>query len=263
MPELADVEGFRRLLADRALDRPVRRVTVPDPELLEGTTPQGLGRALHGRRLTAANRHGKWLFAPTDDDAVLIWHFRMTGELRWGGAAGRHPHDRVGIAFDDGELCYREQRRLGRMWLVRGDQRVGDVTGTLGPDALDVDRDELGDVLAGTATVKARLMDQRRLAGIGNELSDEILWRARLHPARRGGELASAEIDRLNASMRAVLRDSARAGRIPEGPTWLDGQRGAADPRCPRCERPLRTGRVAGRTSYWCAACQPPNGRPS
>lgn len=258
MPELADVEGFRRVIAEHVVGRPVRGVAVPDAELLEGTTPQGLGRALRGRALVEPRRHGKWLLAPTDGGATLLFHFRMTGQLVWDEDTDRHRHDRIVLAFDGGELRYREQRRLGRVWLLRGDDELSEVTGPLGPDALEVDRDQLGELLAGRrAMLKTALMDQRHIAGLGNELSDEILWRAGLAPRRRTDELAADDVDRLHQSLREVLRDSVDVGRIPEEPGWLETERGADDPRCPRCGIGLQRETVAGRTSYWCPACQP------
>lgn len=258
MPELADVEGFARVLAEHAAGSAVRSVSVPDPELLEGTNPQGLGRALRGRQLAQPRRHGKWLIAPTADDGpVLLFHFRMTGQLRWAEDGDAHPHDRVVLRFDHGQLRYTEQRRLGRVWLVPSTEAIGEVTGPLGPDAADVDRGALAELLADrTGAIKSTLMDQKRIAGLGNELTDETLWRARLNPSRRAGALSAEHLDRLHRSLRQVLRDSIRAGKIPEGPTWLESQRGAREPICPRCTTQLRTGRVGGRTTYWCPSCQ-------
>jgi formamidopyrimidine-DNA glycosylase len=258
MPELPDIEGFRRVLADHAAGREVRAVTVPDEALLEGTTPQGLGQALRGRRLAEPRRHGKWLLGPTEDGPLLLFHFRMTGELVWADDGEHHAHDRVVLRFDEGELRYREQRRLGRLWLVRRESEVTEVTGELGPDAQEVDRQQLGELLAGRqAMVKSALMDQRRLAGVGNELSDEVLWDARLNPRTRTDELSEADLDRLHGSLHRVLERSVAAGRIPEQPGWLESQRGADDPRCPRCGTALRRATVAGRTAHWCPNCQP------
>lgn len=258
MPELPDVEGFRRVLADHAAGREVRAVTVPDEALLEGTTPQGLGQALRGRRLAEPRRHGKWLLAPTEDGPVLLFHFRMTGELVWADDGERHPHDRVVLRFDEGELRYREQRRLGRLWLLRSETALTEVTGALGPDLQEVDRERFAELVAGRrAMLKSALMDQRRLAGIGNELSDEILWDARLNPRTPTSDLSAADLDRLHASLRRVLEQSLEAGRIPEEPGWLESQRGADDPRCPRCDTALRRRTVSGRTAYWCPECQP------
>jgi formamidopyrimidine-DNA glycosylase len=258
VPELPDVEGFRRVLADHAAGREVRAVTVPDQELLEGTTPQGLGQALRDRRLAEPRRHGKWLFGPTEDGPILLFHFRMTGELVWAADGEGHPHDRVVLRFDEGELRYREQRRLGRLWLLSGEAEVAEVTGPLGPDAREVDRNRLRELLTATrAMLKSALMDQRRLAGVGNELSDEVLWDGRLNPRTRTDELSEADLDRLHRSVQRIIEQSIEAGRIPEEPGWLESQRGADDPRCPRCGTALRRETVAGRTAYWCPSCQP------
>lgn len=256
MPELPDVEAFRRV-ARHAAGRDVQAVTVPDATLVANTTPQGLGQALRGRRLGEPRRHGKWLLAPTEDGPTLVFHFRMTGELVWAEDGDRHPHDRVVLVVDGGELRYREQRRLGRVWLARDDGEVASVTGPLGPDALEIGRDQLSELLAGTrATLKSALMDQRRLAGVGNELADEVLWRAGLAPRTRADELSDAATTRLHTALSDVLADSVAAGRIPEEPGWLENQRGEDDPRCPACDQALQRETVAGRTTYWCARCQ-------
>lgn len=257
MPELPDVEGFRRVVADHAAGHEIRRVTVPDPTRLADTTPQGLGRALRGRRLAEPRRHGKWLLAPTEHGPTLVFHFRMTGAVVWADDADRHPHDRVVIAVDGGELRYREQRRLGHIWLVHGEDEIASVTGELGPDALEIGPEQFREVLAGTrATLKSTLMDQRRLAGLGNELTDEILWRAGLAPRARTDQLSDPTVARLHDALSTVLADSVAAGQIPEQPGWLESQRGADDPRCPSCGTRLRVETVAGRTTYWCPRCQ-------
>ncbi len=257
MPELPDVEGFRRVIADHATGHDIHSVTVPDPPRLADTTPQGLGQALRGRRFAEPRRHGKWLLAPTEDGPTLVFHFRMTGAMVWADDADRHPHDRVVMAVDGGELRYREQRRLGHIWLAHSEDEIASITGELGPDALEIDWEQLSEALAGTrATLKSALMDQRRLAGLGNELTDEILWRAGLAPRTRTDHLSDQAVAGLHDALSTVLADSVAAGQIPEQPGWLESQRSADDPRCPSCGTRLRVETVAGRTTYWCPRCQ-------
>jgi formamidopyrimidine-DNA glycosylase len=258
MPELPDVEGFRRFLARRAAGRRIEEVSVPNPAILRNTTPQAIGRALSGRTLARPRRIGKWLLAPADG-YVLLLHFGMTGLLSWASARDRtHRHDRLILRLEGGELRYRNMRMLGGVWLARDEAEARRLTGPLGPDAARIDRTQLEELLDGSrAGIKALLMNQRRIAGIGNELSDEILWRARVHPLRRASSLDRRERGRIHRALRDVIAIANRHGRIPVEDRWLRGQRGRRDPRCPRCRRPIERTTVAARTAYWCPGCQP------
>jgi formamidopyrimidine-DNA glycosylase len=257
MPELPDVEGFRRYFARYAEGRRIRGVRVPAPDVLRNTSPQGLARALRGRRFVHPRRHGKWLLAPTGGPTVLL-HFGMTGGLRWTAAPGAaHRHDRVILVLAGGELRYRNMRKLGGVWLARSDGDIDGITGTLGPDALALDGDGFSELLAGRrGGIKAMLMNQRVIAGIGNELSDEILWQTRVHPARRVSELGERRRSELYRTMQRVIAESNRHGRIPRKRSWISSQRGVREPVCPRCRSALRRSAIAGRTSYWCPRCQ-------
>ncbi|MFD8379276.1 Fpg/Nei family DNA glycosylase [Streptomyces sp. NPDC059679] len=259
MPELPDVEGFRRVLASCAEGRRVEGVEVGDAGVLRGVTSQRLRRELTGRRFDAPERHGKWLIARTDGPTVLL-HFGMTGDLTCHEHDDPpHPHDRVTIVLDDGhDLRYRDQRKLRGLWLAATDADLDRILGDQGPDALSVSRAELDERLAGRhGRVKATLTDQSVVAGLGNLLGDEILWRAGINPARRTDELTPEERARLERAMRGVLLTSVQAGHVPTSPSWLTGRRDDPDPHCPRCGSPLRRSRMAGRTTAWCPHCQP------
>lgn len=257
MPELPDVEGYRRYFARYARGKQVREVSAPARDMLRNTTPSALSRSLRGRRFGDPARHGKWLIAPTGGP-VLVFHFGMTGRFQWDGAGHPyHRHDRVVLGFADGTLRYRNMRKLGGVWMARDEDEVEAITGPLGPDALDVDAEAFEDLLAGRrGGAKATLMNQRLIAGIGNELSDEILWQARIGPARPVPTLDPRRRRALHRAMRRVIAESNRHGRIPRKRGWISSQRGVASPRCPRCRRGLRRSRIAGRTSYWCPRCQ-------
>ncbi|MDP8978071.1 MAG: Fpg/Nei family DNA glycosylase, partial [Actinomycetota bacterium] len=207
MPELPDVEGFRRFFARHARGSRVVRVTAPDPQVLRDTTVQGLGRALRGRRFGAPRRHGKWLFAPTDDGPTVVLHFGMTGRLGWSSdGSGRDRHDRLVLVLDAGELRVNSMRKLGGAWLARRERDLADITGPLGPDALSVTRDQLAARLAGRrGGVKSALMDQAVVAGPGNLVADETLWRARVHPRRPAASLSADELAAVHRSLREVL----------------------------------------------------------
>jgi formamidopyrimidine-DNA glycosylase len=258
MPELPDVEGFRRYWSRYMSGERVQRVEAPKPAIVRNRTAQALGRALAGRRFERPDRHGKWMIAATDGPTLLL-HFGMTGGLHWSRGDGehRHRHDRLVLVTRDGEMRYRNMRMLGGAWLARDERELDDIVGSLGPDAAEMDPDELEAVLDGRrGGVKATLMNQRVIAGIGNELSDEIVWRARIHPARSLAALGLGKRRELAAVTADVLAASNRHGRIPRESGWLEEQRGRRDARCPRCGRPFRRSRIVGRTSYWCPRCQ-------
>ena len=258
MPELPDVEGFRRYWSRYMTGERVHGVEVPKPAIVRNRTVEGLRRSLAGRRFERPDRHGKWMIAPTDGPALVL-HFGMTGGLHWSRAVGegRHRHDRLIFLTGSGEMRYRNMRMLGGAWLAADRRELDRITGPLGPDAADLDPSQLEGLLEGRrGGAKATLMNQRVVAGIGNELSDEILWRARIHPARPLKSLAPRKRRELAQTTSDVLTESSRHGRIPRQPGWLEEQRGLRDARCPRCGRAFRRSRIAGRTSYWCPRCQ-------
>ena len=251
------MEGFRRVLARGAAGRRIERVEVPDRVLLRNASPQALGRTLSGRRFAAPRRHGKWLIAPVNGASVLF-HFGMTGLLEWAErGAPAHVHDRLTFLCEGGELRYRNMRRFGGVWLARFEAEERAVTGALGPDAAALGREQLHTLLERRrGGIKAALMDQRLLAGVGNLLADEILWRARIHPRTPVAGLTPRRRDALHRALNDTLRRSIHAGRVPAADGWLTGVRDRRDPRCPRCGAHLRKATVAGRTTCWCPRCQ-------
>ncbi|TJZ58999.1 Fpg/Nei family DNA glycosylase [Streptomyces piniterrae] len=259
MPELPDVEAFRKVLASCAQGRRIQRVEVRDAGVLHGVSAARLRRELAGRSFTAAERHGKWLLARTDDGPTLMMHFGMTGELVCADAADPpDPHDRVVFTVGrERQLRYRDQRKLKGLWLA-DESGVARTLDRQGPDAMTVDRTGFDAALsARRGGVKSALLDQSVLAGLGNLLADEILWRARLHPARRVRDLTDGERGRLYRAMRGTLRPAVAAGHVPPRRSWLTGRRDDTDAVCPRCAEPLRRGRIAGRGTVWCPGCQP------
>jgi formamidopyrimidine-DNA glycosylase len=249
VPELPDVEGFRRVAAN-ATGRRIEQVDLLDRTLLRGGRPA----AVEGERFGDFERHGKWLIAPAGEAEVLM-HFGMTGRLDWERRRSeRHVHDRIVFVCRGGELRYRNMRKFGGVWISRRRERV---TGPLGPDATEVDRERLRELL-GTRRggLKAALMDQRLIAGLGNLMVDEIAWRARIDPRVRVKELSPRRLERLWEAMDEVVRDSIPTGRVPPADGWLTGARDERDARCPRCGSRLRKATVAGRTTAWCGRCQ-------
>jgi formamidopyrimidine-DNA glycosylase len=181
---------------------------------------------------------------------VLALHFGMTGSLEWDCAP--HEHDRLVLELESGVMAYRNMRRMGAIWLARDQGDVDRITAPLGPDWLAVSRRALDGVLDRRAAVKSILLDQSAAAGLGNLTADEALWRARIDPRRTGRSLARREGDALHHSIRRVLHDSVRAGRVPRRRTWLSGVRDDRTARCPRCGQRLRRATVGGRTAVYC-----------
>ncbi|GAB2874128.1 bifunctional DNA-formamidopyrimidine glycosylase/DNA-(apurinic or apyrimidinic site) lyase [Streptomyces deserti] len=259
MPELPDVEGFRKVLESCATGRVIQRVEVRDTGVLHGVSARGLRGALEGRRFTEPVRHGKWLLAHTDDGPTLMLHFGMTGRLvcaRPHDAA--EPHDRVLFTMAGGrQLRYRDQRKLQGLWLAADDSQVARRLARQGPDALAVDRETFEAALSShRGRVKTVLTDQSVLAGLGNLLADEILWRARLCPTSRASDLTESDRRRLYTQMRRTLHSSITAGCVPPRDTWLTGHRDDPSPTCPRCGDTLHRSRVARRGTVWCGRCQ-------
>lgn len=260
MPELPDVEGFRRTADDVAVGRTVTAITATDERVLRNTTPQGMGRALKGARVDAVQRHGKWLWLRTDQRCDLLLHFGMTG--------GLHPHtadepacghDRLVLALDDDtHLAVHMQRLLGGAWRVRSEAEAREITGALGPDALGLDGDDLQELLGGSrATLKSALMDQERLAGLGNELVDEVCWQVRRHPATGSADLTPSDWDDLAEALARVLDVGVDMGQVPRAEGFLNDAREDDEPHCPRCGTRLRRDTVAGRSTWLCPKEQP------
>jgi len=257
MPELPDVEAFKRTLGEHATGRRIERVEVHDAGALRGVSARQLNTRLRGCRFAEPLRRGKWVIARTDGPTVLM-HFGMTGSLRW---TARHVpeerFERVTFVTDDGELHYDDMRKLTGISLASNDDEAGRLLGSLGPDAVSVQRAEFAALLHDRrAALKTVLMDQHVVAGLGNLLTDEILWRACINPRRPASSLTVHEVGRLYARMRWVLRTSLQAGDVPANRSWLTGVRYESAPRCPRCRTPLWHARIGGRTSVWCPLCQ-------
>jgi formamidopyrimidine-DNA glycosylase len=253
VPELPDVEGYRRFLAKHARGHKIVRVDAPDRVLVRNRTPWQLNDALKNRPFEHPSRHGKWLIAPVDGVELLL-HFGMTGLLSWRDTdRDRHLHDRIIFVTDRGELRYNNMRRFGGVWLAGDEHERDQVTGPLGPDAAAIDRDTFEALIRQRrGGIKAALMDQRLIAGVGNLLSDEILWRAHVHPKAATRSLSAAQRRRLYDALHAAVGESIRYGRVPHGRRWLTRVRDTRDAACPRCGAPLQRATVAGRTAVWC-----------
>jgi formamidopyrimidine-DNA glycosylase len=255
LPELPDVETLRRYFARNALGKRVREVDVRAPSLLENISPPRLREHLEGRRFSAALRHGKYLFADIETGGALVLHFGMTGWLYYLREAAREPRFvRLLIRFTgESRLAYDNMRMFGLIGWADDVAAYVRERG-LGPDALQLSESLFRSLLRGRrGGLKALLMDQRTLAGIGNLYADEILFQAGLHPAGAVERLTPARVSRLYRAVVEVLRIAVKAradaARMPR--RFLLPVRGP-NGRCPRCGRALERATIAGRTTYYC-----------
>lgn len=246
MPELPEAERAR-LTLEGAVGRQIAAVDDHDGYVCRPHGPGEIDAALRGHTVTAARRRGKFLWLETDDGPELGLHLGMAGRFlsdpldstRW---------DRFTLRMQDGgRLVLRDKRRLGRALLNPDFAHVG-------PDAAEVDRRHFRELIGrGRTAVKARLLDQRAISGVGNLLADEALWQARLSPLRPTGSLSDHELDRLRVRLRAAIRSAITQGGVHTGRfVAARGRTGT----CPRDGHPLERATVGGRTTYWCPECQ-------
>lgn len=261
MPELPDVEGYKRVLARNGLRRTIERVVVSDARILDKLSTRKFASHLQDTKLVAARRHGKHLMAKIADDGWLTLHFGMTGALEFvRNGEEVPPYTRVHFDFsDDGRLAYTNKRMLGHVGLVE-DAADFIAAEKLGPDALDrtFDFNAFKTAVSGTKRdVKSVLMDQQLIAGIGNVYSDEILFQARISPTEPMDKFSPGKLKRLFDEIHRVLKAAVAHGagseqfvdRLPKGFLLPERKKGG---RCPLCGTPLKILKVGGRTAYCC-----------
>jgi formamidopyrimidine-DNA glycosylase len=251
----------------------IESAEIVDPRLTRPVDPADVARALVGERIVSLDRRGKYLLWRLASGRTLVVHLRMTGSLRH-APEGRLPEDtyrRATLAVDSGAaIGYRDVRRFGT-WELLDAEHLGVYLDTrLGPEPLapSFTAARLASSTAGRTTpVKAFLLDQRRIAGVGNIYADEALWRAQIHPLRPAGDLGTEELTRLHRALRAVLRKGIeRRGSTLTDYVTPDGERGAMQDEfhvygrlgepCDRCGRPIERIVVGGRGTWFCPHCQ-------
>jgi len=275
VPELPEVESARAVIERSALRRTIADVDDTDTYECRPHHPGEIKSALVGRHLVSANRRGKTMWCETsevdgsrDGGPRLGVHLGMSGrifvrppqqsdtheqdEQEGGDYAGTQPAAanrkelwyRFTLWFEDGgSMRLFDKRRLGRV-------RLDPDLDALGPDAAEIDRAEFRErVGRGTAPIKARLLDQSVLAGIGNLLVDEVLWQAEISPKRPSGEIRAEELDGLRRELRKAIRAAIRHGGVHTGEVITHRRRGG---RCPRCGTEMVRATVGGRTTWWC-----------
>lgn len=274
MPELPEVETVAADLRGQLVGRRFAGAHIVWPRTLAQPDAASLAERLAGREVIHVGRRGKYLLIALDSGAMLIVHLRMTGQLTIvpdGSPLLADRHLRARFPLADGEqLVFTDMRKFGRIWLV---DDVQEVVGKLGPEPLDwtFTPEVLADCLRGRRTaMKALLLDQTVVAGVGNIYADEALFLAGIHPLRPGASLTGAEVTRLCDAIRQVLNESIdkrgtllRDYRTPYG---VDGAYrselrvyGQPGKPCPRCGAPIERIRVTQRSTHFCPACQKVN----
>src|SRR5438105_4721007 len=274
MPELPEVETVRATLAPVLTGRRLDRVDILDTRLVRPFEPLAVAGELEGERIEAVERRGKYLVFRFESGRSLLIHLRMTGSLRHAraGSLADDPHRRAVVRLDDGsDVAYRDVRRFGTWLLLEPGELEPYLDRRLGaePFSRAFTSRRFGERLTGRkAPIKAVLLDQRTLAGMGNIYADEALWRARIHPLRPAADLAPDEIRRLHGGVRRALEAGiARQGATLRDYSTPDGGRGrmqdgvqvygrGGEP-CDRCGTPIAKTRVAGRGTWYCPSCQP------
>ena len=290
MPELPEVEVTRRRIGPLLIGRRIREIRITRDSNLFLTRPARLRARLTGRRVAALGRRGKYLVAEFDDGARLVLHLGMTGQLFSSAATSPRllsatqrsslapdaqenftpdVHTHLQICFEDGgpEVYLRDVRRFGKLLLLeRGESHPR--LARLGVDALETTGEALFEATRGrTASIKALLLDQALISGVGNIYADEALFRAGVRPARRAGRVTRRECERLASAIREVLERSIETGgssiRDYVAPDGSDGfyqderrvyARGGEP--CARCGSAIRRTTVAQRGTHYCPKCQ-------
>ena len=273
MPELPEVETVRASLEPKLVGRRFEEVEIHDSRLTRPVDPAEVAAELEGERVSAVDRRGKYLIVRFESGLVLLIHLRMTGNLVHSrNGAQAQAHLRAVVKLDDGsDVIYRDVRRFGT-WLVLAVDEVDTyLAARLGLEPLErtFSARNLGERLVGRrVSIKAALLDQRILAGVGNIYADEALWRARIDPRRPAGELDRGELGKLHRGIRRALEAGiARQGatlrdyRTPEGAAGtmqnefkVYGREGEP---CDRCGTPIAKTRAGGRGTWYCPRCQP------
>ncbi|HMB69937.1 MAG TPA: bifunctional DNA-formamidopyrimidine glycosylase/DNA-(apurinic or apyrimidinic site) lyase [bacterium] len=282
MPELPEVETIARGLAGLVGCR-IGKVTVGPHEWVR-TPPPSAGAHLEGRRIAAVTRHGKRLLFRLEPEGELVVQLGMSGQItvppRTAPLAS-HTHLRLELENRPDELRFRDARRFGGAWVRPAGASVEEAVarhgsrglGDLGPDALTIGRAEFRRLLARDRQIKALLLDQTAVSGIGNIYCDEALFQACVHPLRKAGSLSADRVDALHGALRRILRRAIRAG----GSTlrdYVDASGGAGrfqtrhqvygreGQPCPRCGARIARIPIAGRSTHLCRRCQRAPRRP-
>lgn len=259
MPELPEVESFRKFVDEHALDQKIECIHLSTSKLLWKTTGKALKEALVGNKLVATQRHGKFLFVELNQRGFLLFHFGMTGDFHYGKASElNHPSYILSIQFTNNHvLLFSDSRMFGEIALIESVEDFIQTRG-YGPDALQIGEKEFVSLMSQRkAAVKTVLMNQKMLAGVGNEFSDAILFQCRIHPLSQANSLKKEQVEEMHSVMKKILKEAVKvdADRSKLNHYFLLNQR-KAGLRCVRCNGKTEWMEIGGRSSYFCPSCQ-------
>ena len=258
MPELPEVEVFKKYVDATSLNEKIKKVEVHSGKILRNISIEKLRKSLEGRSLKSTKRHGKYLFANLSDGNWLLFHFGMTGYLKYSRNENNLPYSRLIISFTNGsKLVYIDQRLFGQVGLVKDVERYIK-SKKLGPDALELDMPTFKNILLkAKGSVKSTFMNQKLIAGVGNIYADEILFQSRIHPMKKVEQLDQEKTRTLFQKMKKVLQTAIKHwADYEQFPDSYLIKRRSKKGRCPRCGRPLKQIKITGRTTYFCLECQ-------
>jgi formamidopyrimidine-DNA glycosylase len=268
MPELPEVETIKRELSPRITGKTFAGLTLNWLKMAQIPPPEAFESQLKGKTIIRLDRRGKYLIMRLSSGETLILHFRMSGSLLFDRESETDPYIRAVFHLDDGaRLYFRDPRKLGVMWLVKDERQV---VGKLGPEPLDagysVEAFSEG-VKKRSAPIKAVLLDQGFLAGVGNMYADEALFASRIHPARHASSLSRDETQRLFFELRRILKEAIEcygasvsdyrrpSGRPGEAQFEFKVAHRYGEP-CPICSTPIARIAIRQRGTYFCPTCQ-------
>ena len=260
MPELPDVEAFKKYMDSTALHQTIDDVEVEEERVLRDISARKLRAALKGREIDHTARYGKYLLAGLGEGDWLVLHFGMTGYLKYFKDEDSRPeHAWVLLDFSNGyHLAYVCQRLFGEVGLFTGDIAHFVESEELGVDAAEVDRDQFQEIMGSRrGSIKSALMNQSIITGLGNVYTDEILYQARIYPKTEVSDLSEKQLRSLYGKMKEVLETAVDRwgdpGKLPDSYLLPHREKGE---KCPRGHGELKTMKINSRTTYYCPECQ-------
>ena len=260
MPELPEVQAILDYFRRTALGRTIRSVTVSVPNMIKSPRAATFARSLRGRKMVDAVRRGKYLIITLDDSRILILHFGMGGELAYLRKGEEPPpYTRILFHLDKGDLAFTCPRKICRVMLTRSLEEIPALR-TMGPEPLTSSWSmlHLSAIIERSPRrqVKPLLMDQSRVAGVGNIYADQILFEAGVRPDRLSSTLSEIEIKRIHSETRRVLRKALKTANEETFPfEYLFSRKNRRLP-CGRCGTEIERKTIAGRTAHFCPSCQ-------
>ncbi|MCF7870578.1 MAG: hypothetical protein K9L94_00570 [Candidatus Omnitrophica bacterium] len=258
MPELPDVEVFKRYLSRTSLNKKIKKIEIDTPKIVEGKSLSKLKKELKGKKFTTAERVGKNLFVKTGGK-WLLFHFGMTGFFKYFKKENDKPkHTRLLINFSNGHnLAFVNTRLLGKVSIVDDlDNYLKDKK--IGQDGLEIDYKHFKQMIDNAnKSIKSFFMDQSKIAGSGNIYTDEILYQANIFPKKKANKVSDKDkkkvFDKMKYVFKKAIEYKADPKRIPS--SWLLNHRDESD-KCPKCGKKIKRIKISGRSAYFCKNCQ-------